>query len=68
MPLLPREPPKTILSIVADQAASLIASENSRLGEPSETANKGSGKFSTYLKIPVLQNFSGTMQNTSKQS
>lgn len=42
VPLLPREPPKTVYSIIADQAATLIASENSRLGDPSETANKAS--------------------------
>lgn len=44
VPLLPRDPPKTVYSIIADQASSLIATENSRLGAPSETANKASGK------------------------
>ena len=44
VPLLPREPPKTVYSIIADQAANLIAFENSRLGDPAETANKGSGR------------------------
>ena len=47
VPLLPREPPKTVYSMIADQAANLVASENSRLGEPSETANKAS-------EIPLL--------------
>lgn len=44
IPLLPREPPKTIYSMVADQAASLIATENSRLPSPTETANKANGE------------------------
>ncbi|KAK6623292.1 hypothetical protein RUM43_009144 [Polyplax serrata] len=48
VPLLPREPPKTIYSIIADQAASHLVSENSRLGAPSETANKAN-------EFPMLQ-------------